>query len=653
MKFFLTIILILVAFLLPAQDLVIETAITDLLKRMPELIKSDKAAAHDQLAQAIRQTTINGNYKIGQLYYWTGELFLSQAQYDSAGHYMQLALPWLEKENDEPILGRAYIGAGYIMNYQSKFVEAFAYDRKAEKIFRKLNDRKMLARTLKRMGDDVYYQDEAHLTQALPYYQESITIAESEKDTLNIIRGLNAIVSIYTDTRQFKKVGPLMEQAILLAEKINCLRCMAISYSQWGINEHKSGNYLAAIEKYQKEGQVNEQMGSEYDQFFVYQNIAEALIGLKRFDEALSYSDRSMKIALSGDSWKHQHDAYKARYQALKGKGDVAGALLAYEKQMQYRDSLFSEEKEKIMGDLRAAYDLERKEAQIEDLKNQNLIQELEAQTARQWQYGLIIFLILLATLMGVLYNRYQLKQRTAKTLDEKNNELQKLNGFKDRMFAVISHDLRNPVEAFNTLIGSLHQNLQHASHEEVQDFLATALQSAKDLKSLLNNLLEWSLVQIGKLPFNPQPVNLSNLIRESASHVETMATAKKINIHHQLGSETVLADVSMLTIVMRNLLSNAIKYSHEGKNIHLQAQRSNGSVTISVTDEGIGMKTEDVGKLFKMEESTHAIGNSPEKGAGIGLLLSKELVERNRGRIWAESEPGKGSTFLVELPAA
>ncbi|MFN8887428.1 MAG: sensor histidine kinase, partial [Cyclobacteriaceae bacterium] len=304
------------------------------------------------------------------------------------------------------------------------------------------------------------------------------------------------------------------------------------------------------------------------------------------------------------------------------------------------------------IDELNAAYDFERKERQMHELEQLNQVKTLEAASARQWQIGLSIISVLILILAAVLYNRYNFKKRVALELNDKNSDLRKLNSFKDRMFAVISHDLRNPVDAFNTIIESLSQNSQHATKEELKEFLDSTLQSAKDLKGLLNNLLEWSLVQIGKLPFNPSLISLHEVTQQSIAHLDTMAAGKKIGILNHVSSEiNVTADRSMMIIALRNLISNAIKFSESGQHIDLTTEVKLGKVQLKISDQGIGMNEHDLAKLFKMEESTQKIGNSVEKGAGIGLLLVKELIERNQGRVSVISQPGKGSTFVIELP--
>jgi signal transduction histidine kinase len=614
------------------------------------LRKTDPVSARSVIKRALSISLQNDRFRYSQLSYTLGDLFVDVAEYDSAYSYFLDAIRFGEK--DDPIVGRAYFGKSYVEFYKGYYDKSLASVIEAEKLARALHDTTGLARAVKMIGG--LAETEQDYKKSIRYFEEALALNEAMHDTLNIVRTLNSLATPYCHFKEYERGEEILLRAVELAKKINCIRCLPVSYSQLGVNDFYWGKFERSIEYYQLEQAINRQLGESFNFFYANQNIAESLVELGKLDEALLYNDSALQIALNHKANQLIHDAYKIRYVIHKKKGNPALALASFEKQVQYRDSLFNSEKTAITEDLKASYDTERKERQILELEQENTIKDLEATTARQWQVGLVVFLIFLTVVVGILYNRYQLKQRTAKALDEKNNELQKLNGFKDRMFAVISHDLRNPVDAFSTIIESLSQNLQHASREELKEFLESTLRSAKDLKSLLNNLLEWSLVQIGKLPFNPTPVSIHEVIAESANHLNAMAVSKKVKIHNQVDKEKkVLVDKSMMTIILRNLLSNAVKFSPEGKTVELTAQQSNGTVTISVRDEGVGMKPEESSRLFKMEENTRTIGSSPEKGAGIGLLLCKELVDKNRGTISVKSTPGMGSTFYLELPSA
>lgn len=413
------------------------------------------------------------------------------------------------------------------------------------------------------------------------------------------------------------------------------------------------GDYINASQSFDQALHIAEKFREEEVAVSCLIAKSHILLEQKNYGPALSNAELALVRSKAHPFLPKIVESLELKHRLFKAQNNWKEAAFALEEQIFYKDSLFNLQSKEKMATIETRYETEKKEQQIKDLELANTIKDLEATSARQWQIGLVVFLILLTVVVVVLNNRYQLKQKTAKALDEKNIELQKLNGFKDRMFAVISHDLRNPVDAFSTIIESMNQNLQYATKEELKEFLASTLEAAKDLKSLLNNLLEWSLVQIGKLPFKPKSLLLKDVIAECVSHTEAMATLKKVNIVNAVAAERIFADHSMVCIIVRNLLSNAVKFSGVGAVVEVMATAANGNTVIIVRDSGIGMKQEDLEKLFKSEENMRSIGSSSAKGAGIGLLLCKELTEKNGGKIYATSELNNGSNFYVELPSA
>ena len=169
----------------------------------------------------------------------------------------------------------------------------------------------------------------------------------------------------------------------------------------------------------------------------------------------------------------------------------------------------------------------------------------------------------------------------------------------------------------------------------------------------MLENLLEWANSQRGKIPFNPGSLRLKDLVIEEFSLVNDMAVDKNIELRSSIPEEmTVFADKDMIKTVLRNLLSNAIKFTYRNGKVKLQAAVVNGGVEISISDTGIGMTNEILTKLFRIDANLSTRGTEDEKGTGLGLFLCKEFVGKHGGKIWAESESGKGSTFKLFLPA-
>jgi signal transduction histidine kinase len=175
--------------------------------------------------------------------------------------------------------------------------------------------------------------------------------------------------------------------------------------------------------------------------------------------------------------------------------------------------------------------------------------------------------------------------------------------------------------------------------------------QSSQNAMDLLQNLLDWSRAQTGRMEFNPEYFELVDLIGESKMLFDAIASQKNISIKSELPhSIVVFADKQMTSTVLRNLISNAIKFTRHGGEINLSAKKKSNGILISVSDNGVGIAAERLIKLFRIDESNSTYGTEKERGTGLGLILCKEFVENHGGKIWAESEEGKGSTFYFTL---
>ena len=218
---------------------------------------------------------------------------------------------------------------------------------------------------------------------------------------------------------------------------------------------------------------------------------------------------------------------------------------------------------------------------------------------------------------------------KTHLNLKEKENKLKELNETKDKLFSIIAHDLRNPFFNLMGLSDLLSNNIIEYSQEEIVDIASAMSVSAKQGYDLLENLLDWSLVQSDRISYMPVNLNLlkmDDLIR-------------------------VFADENMVTTVLRNLISNAIKFSERGNNINIEAIPDDNMVWVSVTDQGMGINEDKLEKLFKVNSKVSEKGTENESGTGLGLVICKEFVELNKGKLWAESVEGKGTTMRFTLP--
>jgi len=244
-----------------------------------------------------------------------------------------------------------------------------------------------------------------------------------------------------------------------------------------------------------------------------------------------------------------------------------------------------------------------------------------------------------------------QKKVETA--LKESEAKLKELNAEKDKFFSIIAHDLRSPFNAFLGFTRLLVEELDTLSIKELQKIALSMRNSASNVFRLLENLLEWSRMQQGKIIFSPESTLLMPLISDSISPVMDSANNKGIEISYEIpASLEVFADEYMLASTIRNLVSNAVKFSRKGDTVTIVAKPVPGnSVEISIRDSGIGMSRTMVDELFRLDVQTNRKGTDGEPSAGLGLLLCKDFIEKHGGKLWVESEEGKGSVFFFTIP--
>jgi signal transduction histidine kinase len=244
-----------------------------------------------------------------------------------------------------------------------------------------------------------------------------------------------------------------------------------------------------------------------------------------------------------------------------------------------------------------------------------------------------------------------KVKTRT-RELEIYATELKELNATKDKFFGIIAHDLKNPL---SSLIGASELLINYVNQLDKDNILNISMLlhgSARQGYALLENLLEWSMTQTGKLEFSPQKLILNEIIKDTISIFKTQATNKNVDLQCKInGILEAEFDKNLIGSVLRNLLSNAIKFTPKNGKVFIHAHKVQENIEISVKDTGIGIP-EDIGNnIFRIDVKYTREGTEQEKGTGLGLLLCKEFIEKHGGRIWVGSKLGEGSEFKFTIP--
>ena len=242
--------------------------------------------------------------------------------------------------------------------------------------------------------------------------------------------------------------------------------------------------------------------------------------------------------------------------------------------------------------------------------------------------------------------------KRVENSLIRTNEELNALNTTKDKFFSIIAHDLKSPFQSLLGFSETLATEIDIMSNEEIALFSKGLNDDLRNIYGLLDNLLQWSIIQRNMLEHNPENVNLYDQVSKIIGIADQDAKKKNITIFNRIESGTfVYVDSVMLRSVIQNLINNAIKFTKAGGQIVASSIEKSHLIEVSVEDTGIGIDAKLIHGLFSFDTIFTTNGTAGEKGTGLGLPLCKEFVERNEGKIWVETEKGKGSKFIFTLP--
>lgn len=253
--------------------------------------------------------------------------------------------------------------------------------------------------------------------------------------------------------------------------------------------------------------------------------------------------------------------------------------------------------------------------------------------------------------LVGVIRDITKSKQ-AEQILTASEIKLRELNKTKDRLFSIIAHDLRSPFNNILTLCDILNKSIKNTEVEKSEEYVGLINATAKNTLVLLENLLDWAKSQSGEITFESEKISISEVVHEILKLSRSIAQTKGVTIKvSKLDDIEVFSDKKIIKTIMRNLISNAIKYSEPGGDITISAIEEEDQVKITISDTGVGIDNQTLLKLFGSTTSTPKPGTRNERGAGFGLVLCKEFVEKLGGSIWVVSEEGKGSDFKFTLP--
>ncbi|MEM9675147.1 MAG: tetratricopeptide repeat-containing sensor histidine kinase [Bacteroidota bacterium] len=574
-----------------------------------------------------------------------------RGNYDSALLFYEEALSVAEQQQNNALAVQMNNSIGTVYFRKADFGVSVQYFLKSLEAAELIEDSTSLAGGLNNVGAIMELQE--RYDEALDYYQQSLRIKKQLGDSLSYARTLNNIGNVYGNLKQNEEAARYLEQALRIKRKSDKDGSLALSLTNLGIVYKDLKQYDKALNCYHEALEIDRRLGKKEGMLSIANNLAELFIQTEQLDSALDYANRAYKLAIDIDAKERLLGSANTLAKIHELRNENSLALQYLHRYNDLREEIFNENKSQQIAELEARYETEKKELTIEKLEQEKQVHSLEIQQARTQQLIYLLLLLIIALLGVVGLYFYRTKIKTNRLLSAQNKQLAHLNATKDKLFAIVSHDLKNPLSAFRSITETLHQHMTEMSPKEVRFFIDEIYQSSQQLNDLLHNLLQWASAQTSSLQLEPEAFSPSVIIEKCMGHLQAQANEKSITLQNLVSpTSEVYADRKMIQTIIRNLISNAIKFTPEGGTISVTAKPAENYVALSVSDTGIGIAEENLAALFRVDANVQAIGTSPEKGTGIGLILCKELADLNHCEFRVTSKLGEGSTFALLIPA-
>lgn len=579
---------------------------------------------------------------LGDFYYYGGDTQKSTEFYKLALEVASQA-NLLEQQADINI----FLG----INYDESGLKQLAVDhyQKASQLYEDTGNEIGFGMAQHNLG--VIYQVQMQYDKAIENYMQSLEIEKKHKNFEGISYSLFDIAIFYyikEDVDSMARYNILFEKSIALVDNeyfpiLN--KYLAANFLTLTGNHEECLKIRLEIQKYYKEVESTKLVQINVD-------ISETLLALERNEEALIYLENAFENCDSLDRFY----TYKRIITNLK---DVHYKLHNLEKTFFYSNhyidlirNKYQKENQQLLAESEIRYETEKKEKDIEILTQNSQIQELKMNRFKYVLFFGLFVLVLVGVILFLTYKQSRFRKQTNEILNSTNEELAIANATKDKFFTIISHDIKNPLSAFTAVSSMLTQNFEHLSKEDLKEYIDEIHKSSNSLKDLMINLLHWARSQTNSIKPELTTFYINSPIRENINQLKSNSTAKNIEIICNIESDKEIhSDFNIVKTVTLNIISNAIKFTPENGKIDISLQEKDSYIELSICDSGIGMSEADIEKLFRIDVNSRTIGNSPEKGTGLGLILCKDLITKLEGDIKVESEQGKGSCFRVILP--
>lgn len=585
-----------------------------------------------------------------------GSVYRVSGDYSSALRLDNMSLESSLLSKDSSMIARAYNNVAHDYHDLGEYDESYYYFTQGYKFAKAAKDSFIMAITIHNVGR--VFKELGQYNRALNHLQISQKMSLEINDKEGEPYSLDEIGDVLLRQGNHDSALSTLFASLKASRKLQLTGLLPKSMSSIAKTYMQKGDFESSLKYYDTTYTLYSRNKDNY-------GIAEVELGRgvvfqkqNRHDEALQSVTKSLDLARKLNARILEIQCFNQLSSLWEMKGDYKKSLAYFKRFKQLEDTLFSQDMQaKLLRD-QIRFETESKDSQIAALSQQQTNTEGALKRQEFVRNILVVIMVLSAILLISVYRSGQ-RRRQINTLllqhqqetEKRSEELERLNQVKDKFFSIISHDLRSPINALSGLLDLLDKGA--VTTEELPKHIKELKSRFNHTRALLNNLLDWTLLQMDKLNLQKGKIDLKKLVDENIQLLSD-TPGKQIQLINEVVPNAIgYADSNTINLVIRNLITNAIKFTNDKGEVRINAMPQGNEWVVSVKDNGVGMATEVLRILFDKTAPYTTRGTANEKGTGLGLILCKEFVEKNGGKIWVESAEDYGSTFYFTLPKA
>ena len=579
-----------------------------------------------------------------------GLIFWKIGQLDSAVYFINKSITISKSKEDSVSLAKRYNNLGVIYWRKGDIENAYRFYSESLFIREAINDKKASARVLNNLS--LIFQRLKYYDLAKTYIGRALDISEDLSDPIGKSYAMRRFGDLLIELQEYEEAEKFLRESTNLLYDLDDQISLVQVYNLLGNIYEETDRISAAVANYKSAVKTSKKINDNFSLALAYYNLGSLYLKSKQLDSSSYYLKMSIRLSEPYGYRMIKRDAYKELADYFEITKNLFQEKFYLRKYISINDSLLNESLVSSISEVNTRNMIKTSEERRLLLQKENEIQKKEIEYQTRLITAITFMLTIILGLLFYSFYLYNKKKKLVKIIEDQNLALQQANNTKDKLFSIIAHDLKGPFTSILGFAHLIHEETENNTNKVIHEYSSSLIKNLNRLVELINNLLNWSLIQRQKISVNKEKIDFCELVDNVLREIELNAQLKRIVFKRAESKKIfICGDRDMLSSAVRNILSNSIKYSKKDGVIEIKCMEDERFLKASFTDNGIGISKDKIDSILYNTTTESTLGTGNEKGTGIGLSICKEFIEEHGGKLEIKSDGSTYSEFIINLP--